>query len=55
MIIMDELMDRFIEYAKFDGDGDISGITRNAPNDAVEAYEEYKRILKQAKDEGVKI
>lgn len=52
---MEELMRQFIDYAKFNEDGDLTGIQSNAPEEAKKAYDEFIRIQKRAFGDGVKI
>lgn len=52
---MEELMQKFIQYAEFDEDGDLTGIKVDAPEEAKDAYGEFIRIQERAYNDGVKI
>lgn len=52
---MEELMKKFIDYAEFDEDGDLTGIQNNAPEEAKDAYDEFIMIQERAFNGGVKI
>ena len=52
---MNELIKKFIDYATFDEEGSINGISEDAPEEAVDAYKEYIFQITQATAKGVKI
>lgn len=52
--MMEELMRKFIKYATFNDEGDITGI-KNAPEEATEAFREFVAIQEDARKKGVKI
>jgi hypothetical protein len=52
---LNELIDKFIEYATFNDEGDINGISKDAPISAKEAYLDYMTQLAEAKSKGLKI
>lgn len=52
---MNELMKKFIEYATFDEEGSVNGISENASEEAINAYKEYIFQITQATAKGVKI
>lgn len=55
MRIMDELMEKFMDWAVYDDIGDLVGIREDAPNAAKEAYKEFDDLMKSAERNGVKI
>lgn len=52
---MNELIEKFIEYATFNEEGDINGISKDAPISAKEAYFDYKTQIAEAMSKGMKI
>ena len=55
MVIMDDMMNKFLDYADFDEDGNLIGIKKEAPEEAVNAYKEFVRIQEEASAAGVDI
>lgn len=45
----------FWDYAVFNDDAELVGIKKDAPQEAVESYEEYLKLKKKAEKEGFKI
>lgn len=52
---MNELMKKFIDYATFDEEGSVNGISEDASKEAIDAYKEYVFQITQATAKGVKI
>ena len=52
---MNELIDKFIDYATFDDEGSINGVSENASKEALDAYKEYIFQISQAQSRGLKI
>ncbi len=45
----------FWDYAIFNDDAELIGIEEDAPQEAVESYEEYLKMKKKAEEEGLKL
>lgn len=45
----------FWDYVVFNDDAELVGIKKDAPQEAVESYEEYLKLKKKAEDELVKL
>ena len=52
---MNELIEKFIDYATFDEEGNINGVSEDASKEAVDAYKEYIFQISQANVNGLKI
>ena len=52
---MDGLMERCMAYATYNEDGNLTGITGDAPDEARTAYEEFVSIQRLANDNRLKI
>lgn len=48
------VIDRFIKYALFDEFGDVSGIKKDAPESAKQAYKRFVMEIERARKNGVK-
>lgn len=55
MKVMDDLMDKFMDWAVFDDIGDLVGIKDDAPKEAADAYDEFIKIIQDAEQKGVMI
>jgi hypothetical protein len=53
--MMNELIEKFIDYATFDEEGSINGISEDASKEAEDAYKEYIFQITQAIAKGLKI
>lgn len=52
---MNELIEKFIDYATFDEEGNINGVSEDASEEAIDAYKEYIFQTSQANSSGLKI
>lgn len=55
MKAMNDLMEKFIEYAIFDENDNLKDIDKKAPPKAKEAFKRYKNLINQAEKKGLKI
>lgn len=55
MMEISSLMERFIKYAVFNDDGDLTGIYEDAPDEAKKAFDKFNEIQRKAREGGLKI